>query len=230
VLRRSVMNDGGTRPHLTFHPLTSALWRDFETLFGPRGAAGGCWCMWWRLTAKEFGSQKGEKNRHAMKALVDKERVPGILAFVDSTPVGWCSVAPREEFPRLQRSRVAVPIDDQPVWSVVCFFVAKSHRRSGVAIGLLKAAVDYVRERGGTMLEGYPVEPRAGCAPDVFAYQGTATLFRRAGFREVIRRSPTRPIMRFAISDEIINAGGAEVPTGLKLTSGEGRQRREGAP
>jgi GNAT superfamily N-acetyltransferase len=151
-----------------------------------------------------------------MKALVAAGRVPGLLAYHHGAPVGWCSVAPREEYPRLQRSRVTAPVDDQRVWAVVCFFVVRKFRRSGVALGLLKAAVDFVRERGGDIVEGYPTEPATGRTADVFAYHGTASLFRRAGFTEVARRSPTRPVMRYVISGkpqgDMVAGAAAEMP------------------
>jgi GNAT superfamily N-acetyltransferase len=182
-----------------FHALTPARWPDFENLFGPRGAAGGCWCMWWRLTAKEFSANKGERNRRAMKKLVESGRAPGILAYHGGRAVGWCAVAPRAEFRRLERSRILRPVDAEPVWSVVCFFVAKSHRRSGVGSRLLKAAAEYVKVRGGKILEGYPVDPGKRAVPDLFAYHGLADMFRGAGYKEVARRSQTRPIMRHTI-------------------------------
>lgn len=183
-----------------FHPLTPERWADFEKLFGKCGAGGGCWCMWWRLSKREFDTQKGEGNRRAMKAIVDSGRVPGILAYHEGQPVGWCSVAPREEFPRLERSRILKPVDKQPVWSVVCFFVDKLHRHRGVAARLLEAAVEYVRERGGSIVEGYPVEPKRSGIPDLFAYHGLASMFRGVGFTEVARRSETRAMMRYVDS------------------------------
>jgi GNAT superfamily N-acetyltransferase len=182
-----------------FYPLRPDRWADFEALFGPRGAAGGCWCMWWRLTKKEFDAQKGEGNRRAMKAIVRSGRVPGILAYHNGCPVGWCSVAPREHFPRLERSRLLRPVDDRHVWSVVCFFVAKPYRRKGVANLLVRAAVDYVKQHGGSIVEGYPVELKETSYPDLFAYHGVASVFRSVGFKEVARRSRRRPIMRYAI-------------------------------
>ncbi len=183
-----------------FHPLTPERWADFEKLFGKCGAGGGCWCMWRRLSKREFDAQKGEGNRRAMKAIVDSGLVPGILAYHEGQPVGWCSVAPREEFPRLERSRILKPVDKQPVWSVVCFFVDKLHRRRGVAARLLEAAVEYVRERGGSIVEGYPVEPKRSGMPDLFAYQGLVSMFRSVGFTEVARRSETRAMMRYVDS------------------------------
>src|SRR3989337_32897 len=92
-------------------PLTAERWPDLEALFGERGAVGGCWCMWWRQTAAEFAAQAGEANRHALKALAEGDTAPGILAYVDDRPVGWCSVAPRSEFGRINRSPVLRAVD-----------------------------------------------------------------------------------------------------------------------
>jgi GNAT superfamily N-acetyltransferase len=186
---------------LTFLPLTRERWPDFEALFGERGACGGCWCMWWRLTKKEFDAQKGEGNRKAMMDIINSGRVPGILAYHDGRPVGWCSVAPRIEYPRLERSKALLPVDDRPVWSIVCFFVAKPYRRQGASGQLLRAAVEYVKERGGGIAEGYPVEPKKEKIPDLFVYHGLASAFRKAGFEEAARRTETRPVMRYYIAE-----------------------------
>lgn len=184
---------------LEFYTLSSQRWEDLERLFGARGASGGCWCMWWRLRRSEYERQKGQGNRAALKDIVDSGEIPGILAYAEGQPVGWCSVAPRERFPVLERSRVLKRIDEGPVWSVVCLFVSKSFRRKGVTVELLKAAVKYVEEHGGKVVEGYPVEPREGQMPDAFAWTGLASSYRKAGFREQLRRSETRPIMRYEI-------------------------------
>ena len=155
--------------------------------------------MWWRLSRSEFNAQKGEGNRKALKRIVDSGEVPGILAYAGGQPVGWCSVAQREAFPVLDRSRVLKRVDDEPVWSVVCFYVARQYRRRGVTVALLKAAIGYVRDQGGMVIEGYPVEPKEGKMPDVYAYTGLASAFRRAGFVEVLHRSEKRPITRYII-------------------------------
>jgi GNAT superfamily N-acetyltransferase len=131
-----------------------------------------------------------------MKGIVRSGEVPGILAYADGEPVGWCSVAPREQFSALSRSRILKPVDDKAVWSAVCFFIRKDWRRQGMTVKLLRAAADYVRERGGRILEGYPVDPRQGGAPDAFVWPGLASAFLKTGFKEVARRSETRPIMR----------------------------------
>lgn len=187
---------GAGSPRLTFHPLTPERWDDFERLFGPNGACAGCWCMWFRLTRKEFDAGKGEGNRRAMADLVAAGRVPGIMAYEGDEPVGWCSVAPREEFSRLERSRTLARLDDEPVWSVVCLFVPRSQRGRGIAASLLEAAAEHVRSRGGRVVEGYAVEPRKGRMADAFAFPGPAAAYLEAGFEEVARRSETRPIMR----------------------------------
>lgn len=189
-----------TLPPLTFHPLTPERWDDFEELFGPRGACAGCWCMWWRLRRSEFERQKGDGNKAAMKEIVRSGEIPGLLAYADGRPIAWCSVAPRKAFPALERSRVLERVDEKPVWSVVCLFVARPFRRRGLTTRLLEAAVRHVRKHGGKILEGYPVEPREGKMPDAFAWTGLASAFRRAGFEECARRSPTRPIMRRTVA------------------------------
>jgi GNAT superfamily N-acetyltransferase len=188
-----------TSLNLKFYPVTAKLWKDLEKLFGERGACGGCWCMWWRLSRSEFNKQKGQGNKRALKKIIDSGEIPGILAYDTSGPIGWCSVAPREKFSTLERSRILQRVDEKPVWSVVCFFIAKPFRRKGVTIALLKAAIEHAKKNGAKVVEGYPVDPKKGETPDVFANTGLASAFRQAGFVEVLRRSETRPIMRYFI-------------------------------
>jgi GNAT superfamily N-acetyltransferase len=185
---------------LSFEPLTAERWEDFEQLFGKRGACGGCWCMHWRIRRSQYELQKGELNRLAMKSIVERGEVPGILAYTDEQPVGWCAVAPRDTYITFERSRILKPIDNQPVWSIVCLFVAKPFRRHGISFKLLKAAVEYVRRQGGSIVEGYPVAPQKETMPDVFAFTGLASAYIKAGFRESARRSVTRPIMRYHLT------------------------------
>jgi GNAT superfamily N-acetyltransferase len=181
------------------YPLTPERWNDFEILFGPRGACAGCWCMFWKLTRKEFEAGKGEPNRLAQKAIVTAAKIPGLIAYVDEQPAGWIAVAPRSVYPGLGRSRILAPLDEMPVWSVPCFFVDKKYRRQGVTVALLITAIEYVKAQGGNILEGYPVEVKTEKAPPVFIYTGTVSAFQEAGFHEAGRRSATRPIMRYSI-------------------------------
>jgi GNAT superfamily N-acetyltransferase len=184
---------------LVCHPLTLDRWTDFEQLFGERGACGGCWCMYWRLRRPEFEVQKGTVNKEAMKSLVAGGVVPGLLGYLDRKAVGWCAVSPRTDCIRLETSRVLAPVDANHVWSVSCLFVDNGYRKRGISVELLRAAVSYVREQGGEIVEGYPVEPVKETVPAAFAWTGLASAFLAAGFSEVARRSPTRPIMRFVI-------------------------------
>lgn len=158
--------------------------------------------MWWKLKRSEFMRQRGEANRKALKKIVDSGEIPGIIAYANSQPVGWCAVAPRQAYPALERSRILKRVDDKPVWSVVCFFVAKPFRGKGLSVKLLKAAIKHVRKNGGKIIEGYPVEPKKARMPDPFAYTGLVSAFRKAGFVEVLRRSESRPIMRYNIGEK----------------------------
>lgn len=187
------------RGRVRIHPLTPDLWADLETLFGARGACGGCWCMTWRLPRAVYEAAKGEGNRRAFRRRVRRGPPPGLLAYVDDVPAGWCAIAPRDEFPRLDASRVLARVDEAPVWSVACFFVARPYRRRGLSVRLLEEACRYARQRGATLVEGYPVEPVKKDVPPVFAWTGLASAFRQAGFAEVERRTETRPIMRRAM-------------------------------
>jgi len=181
---------------LKFRPATPSRWPDVERLFGERGACGGCWCMVWRLPRGRWESGKGAGNRRAFRKLILDGPAPGVLAYLDREPIGWCAVAPREAYGSLARSRVLQPVDDRPVWSVSCLFVLKTYRRRGVSARLLRAAAEYAARRGARIVEGYPIEPTMERTPDAFIWTGLPSAFKRAGFKEVARRSRTRPIMR----------------------------------
>lgn len=182
---------------IRFSVLDKSTWPDFEKLFGERGACGGCWCMWWRLKRSEYNKQKGFGNKKSMRNLVESGKVPGLMAYLNDEPVGWISVGPRTDYSALERSRILKPVDDQPVWSIVCIFIHKKYRGMGLSIRLIEYAVEFARQNGVRIVEGYPVEPKNSRIPEVFAYTGLASSFRQAGFKEVARRSETRPIMRF---------------------------------
>lgn len=192
----------GVTGDLTVVPVTSERWDDLEALFGPSGAYAGCWCMYPRLTTREFDAEHGEATRQRLQRLVDDGEEPGLLATVDGTPVGWVSVAPRPQFGRIRRSPLFRPDrrgedpDDASVWSVVCFYVARTHRRQGLAGPLLAAAVDHALARGARAVEGYPIVVR----PDVTAemlYWGTVDTFTRAGFEVTAAPSPGRRLVRY---------------------------------
>ena len=185
-----------TKSKITFRPATKPEWKKLTELFGERGACAGCWCMFWRIPRSEYKANSGDGNKRALKKLVDSGAVPGILAFDGDRAIGWCSVAPREEFPGLERARTLKPLDEIPVWSIVCLFVDKEYRRQGVAVKLIDAAAKFVKKSGGRMVEGYPVISRKGMMPDAFAFTGLPSAFEQAGFEIVKKPTPSRAIVR----------------------------------
>ncbi len=185
----------------SIHPLTPERWPDFVDLFGPRGACGGCWCMFWKLSFSEFQALAHAGTKAAQHAIVRSGAVPGLLAYDRDRAVGWIAVEPRDRYPRLARSRILKPVDDRPVWSITCFFVRKDYRRQGLTVALLKAALKHVRQHGGRIVEGYPVDAGGEEMPSVFVYTGLASAFQQAGFKEVRRNSKKRPIFRYAIGE-----------------------------
>jgi predicted GNAT family acetyltransferase len=184
---------------MDIRPVTPMIWDDFLDVMGPKGGDAGCFCMFYRQSTREFEESRGEVNRLAMKEIVGSGQVPGLSGYRDGVPVGWVQVGPRAWYGRLQRSRVTRPLDDRKAWSITCFVVPKQHRGQGVASDLLGAAVEYAREQGAEVVEGYPVEPRKGRMPDFWAWMGFAAMFEACGFVEVARRSETRPFMRLEL-------------------------------
>lgn len=180
---------------LSFEPLRRNNWDSLVSLFGARGACGGCWCMAWRLPPAVFRTLKGEGAKKALQQLVKRKKPLGMLALDGKTPVGWCAVAPREQFVRLAGSRILAPVDDRPVWSITCLFLAKEYRKQGISATLIAAAADYAKKNGAAIVEAYPFDQKTKL-PDAFVWTGLASSYETAGFREVARRSRTRPIMR----------------------------------
>jgi GNAT superfamily N-acetyltransferase len=179
-------------------PLTPATWADLEELFALPGGSivRGCWCMYYRRTGKvSVSAAAGVDNRSQLCSLVDSGVVPGLVGYVDGRPAGWISLGPREDYLKLRRSPVMKPVDDAEVWSVVCAYVAKEFRGRGLQHRLLAAGLDLARENGVRLVEAYPVD-KAERSHDDFMFFGSRSLYERAGFREVVRRSPTRVVMR----------------------------------
>jgi RimJ/RimL family protein N-acetyltransferase len=187
-------------------PLTPDRWGDFQTLFGERGAYSGCWCMYWRIKRSEFNQATRDERKAAMHALINQGTMPGILLYEGSSPIGWCSIGPREDFPPLQRSTTLKPVDDQEVWSIVCFFINKKQRRQGMMTRLICGAIDFAQSQGAKIIEAYPTDMQT---PDLenknltgyHGFMGIASAFRKIGFKEVGRASNHQLIMRYVISD-----------------------------
>jgi len=186
--------------HFEFHPLTADRWQDFEVLFGERGAYGGCWCMFWRLPSTVWNGNTKEQNREGIKAAVKSGSPPGLLAYAGNEAVGWVSVGPREAFPRIERSRTLKRLDERPTWSINCFFIAKPYRGTGLMLELLKVAIDYTRDQGARVIEGYPLEPHDRRVGTMEGYVGFASVFRKAGFRKVRRQVQGKAISRYQLT------------------------------
>jgi GNAT superfamily N-acetyltransferase len=174
-----------------FQPVTKDRWGDLVELFD-RPIVRTCFCQYYR---KGGDTGTGARNRRAMQRLVDDGQVPGLIGYVDGVPLAWVSLGPREGYDRLKRSPIMKPVDDRPVWSIVCFFVAPEGRGHGLAARMLGAAVAYARSQGARLLEGYPVDRDHPSHPDSMFF-GAKSMFDQAGFREVARRKPTRPVVR----------------------------------
>ena len=186
-------------------PLTPARFADLPALFEEGGDPRSCWCTHFRSRGRDWSNSTAAGNRAELKALARRDLAPGLVAYRDDRAVGWVSLAPREGYERLATSKILAPLDDVPVWSIVCFVVSRRSRRQGVAATLLDAAIEYARSHGATTLEAYPVEvPKGERIPAANAYHGTLTMFERAGFTVVERRqwnatTPVRPIVRRAL-------------------------------
>jgi GNAT superfamily N-acetyltransferase len=185
---------------LEIHPLTRDRWDDLVTVFDRPGDPRGCWCMFYRVRGREFTELWGAGARAAFQEVVEDGPPPGLLAYRDRAPVGWCAVAPREAYRRVRNSPVLKPLDDAGgVWSVVCFYVVRGERGNGVAAALLEAAVAFAAEQGASMVEGYPKDTDGSRRSANELFVGSRSMFAAAGFAEAERRSPTRPIMRLEL-------------------------------
>ena len=189
-------------------PLTPDRLPDLAALFGQGGDPRWCWCSWYRTSGGGWPAKRDDRvapNRavmqDAVRTLGRQGRAPGLVAYRDGEAVGWVSLGPREDYPRLEHSTVLRRLDDKPVWSIVCFVVGKRSRGQGIANALLEAAMDYARERGATLLEAYPTDSHGKRIPAAYAYTGTLGMFERAGFsvaavRRFNEKSPEHPIVR----------------------------------
>lgn len=186
---------------LTVLPLTPERWPDLVTVFKGRGCsiARFCWCMAYRRSGSQAqpaaGTTRAQANKAALKALVDSSRPPGLIGYRGKVPVGWVSIGPREDYARLARSPVMKPVDDKAVWSVICFVVPAEYRGQGVARALLAGAVAYAKKCGAKLIEAYPVD-KPSRSHDDFMWFGAKSMYDKAGFAEVARRKPHRPVVR----------------------------------
>lgn len=197
---RVAAGSAGLPATLDIQPLIPSRWRDFVVLFSRPGlsVARGCYCMCYRRSGRYErppGMTYSEANKRALKALVDRGVVPGLLGYANGRPVGWVSLGPREDYAKLKRSQVMKAVDDKPVWSIICFVVDPAARHRGVAEAMLRGAVAWAGKHGVTLLEAYPCD-KPGKASDDSMWFGAKSMFDRAGFIEVARRKPMRPVVR----------------------------------
>lgn len=189
----------GTEP--TIVPLTPERLADVAALFDEGGDAKSCRCAFWRVPGSDWSNWSKPRNQVVLESLTGRDPAPGLVAYVEGRAVGWVSVGPREDYARLERSKVLARVDGKPVWSIVCFVVSRRFRGRGLSRALLEAAIDYARDHGATLVEAYPVDPSRGRVPAASAYMGPLKIFADAGFEVVERRqwnaaSPIRPIVR----------------------------------
>jgi GNAT superfamily N-acetyltransferase len=195
-------DDPGFQNQLTIEPLTKENWDKFVELFGDKGACGNCWCMYYRLSKADFRKGKSDEgNRDAMEELVRNGKPAGLLGLLEGRAIAWCAFAPREDFIKLDNSRVHKRIDDKPVWSIPCLFIDKPYRRSGVSVQLLKGAAEYAKQNGIKIIEAYPSIPTQDKIPDSFAWTGLYKSFERAGFEIADRTSRNRPLVRYYVDN-----------------------------
>jgi GNAT superfamily N-acetyltransferase len=193
-------NDTEFLKALDFEPLTKSNWTKFVKLFGENGACGNCWCMYYRLSKNDFAEGKiDEGNKRAMKEIVWANKAAGLLGFYEGEAIAWCAFAPREDFMKLERSRVHKRIDNLKVWSVPCFFIHKDFRRNGISVELLKGVIKYAASIGIEIIEAYPAIPTKEKLPDSFLWIGLYKSFERSGFEIVDRTSKNRPMVRYYV-------------------------------
>ncbi|MGH7734859.1 MAG: GNAT family N-acetyltransferase [Gemmatimonadales bacterium] len=176
-------------------PVSAGRWDDLCTVMESCSYGRKCWCAYWYLPNAQYKAGWGETNRETLERLVKDSSEPGLIAYVGTQPAAWVSVAPRENFDRLRRSTNFARLDDKDVWAVNCFVVAKPFRGQGLMTELAGAAAEFALARGADGAEAYPIEPgpKSG-AGDL--YLGTLSAFASAGYAEVARPLPRRPIMR----------------------------------
>ena len=183
---------------MTFEPLSKKNWLLFTELFGERGACGNCWCMYFRLPKSEFVAGKADEgNKNKMKELVWAGVPTGVLGIYEGKAIAWCAFAPREDYLKLEKSRVHKRIDSKPVWSVTCFFIEKQFRRMGVSVAMLNGLIKYAGEQKINIIEAYPTVPTQDILPDSFAWIGLYKSFEKADFQIVDYTSKSRPMVRF---------------------------------
>jgi GNAT superfamily N-acetyltransferase len=184
-------------------PATPDRWADIATILGGNGDKA-CWCQAPRGVARGYGKDAPGSRRETLRAQLEGDPPPGMLAYVDGEVAGWCGFGPRLSLPRLERSRTIPKIDDRDVWSILCFNIRVGYRRRGVAGALLDGVIDLARRSGAPGLEAYPIDPEGQRVDVSFGYVGLTPMFERRGFRRVVETDAhsagrTRWLMRLEL-------------------------------
>lgn len=184
---------------IAYQPVTAANLAHLQGFAQCYGKWGYCSCMRWRMTSSQFQKSSKEDRALAMQEIISQGVPVGLLAYDAGFPVGWCSIAPRSTYGGLERYKALPRLDQEAVWSVVCFFLAPPYRRQGMKQGLLAAARDYALHQGAEIVEGYPVEPGAPS----YGYMGHPQDYLDAGFRDVTPKGQTRRVFRYVAADPL---------------------------
>jgi len=188
-------------PDISIHPLTPDRWDDLAALFSEGGDPKWCWCQFYRVRGLDWSNSSADGNRERLATLARDGPPPGLVGYQDGRAVGWVSLAPRPAYDRLTHAKLLAPVDDKPVWSIVCFVVSRSARSRGVAKALLDGAITWAKREGATILEAYPSDVKGRKVPAANLYHGSLSMFEEAGFEVVARRqfnktTSVRPIVR----------------------------------
>lgn len=189
------------------HPVTPDRFDDFADVVNPNRRATHCWCLSHRLRAPQVEELGGGSREQAMRRLCEREVPPGVVTYRDGTPVGWCNVGARSDIPRLVRSTTIRPLDDLPVWSIICVVVRGGHRRQGVSTPLLEGAVAFAAAHGAPAVEAYPVDPGGRRMDTTMAFVGTRSMFEKVGFEVVGETAATASQMTRLVMRRMLSPG-----------------------
>ena len=184
---------------LKLQPLMADNWGLFEDVMGEKGGCGGCWCMYFRMSSTEFRNGKYEGHKGRMHEIVKAGKPTGLIATLNEEAVGWIAVAPREDYRRIENSRVFRRLDDKAVWSVTCFFIKKEFRNKGLSEQMIKGLIDYAKKKKIKTLEAYPAIPYSDKVPAPFLWVGILSAFTKSGFQIIQQNGKSRAMVRLDV-------------------------------
>ncbi|WP_164233897.1 GNAT family N-acetyltransferase [Microbacterium hydrocarbonoxydans] len=185
---------------ITTEVATIARWDDVQHALTGGGDGASCQCIWPVLSNKDWNATTTPQRKEMLREEIQTGPPPGIIAYVDGEAAGWIRIGPRTRQARVPRTRIIAasstePFDDDSVWAVTCFVVRREHRGTGLNTELLRAAVEYARESGARLIEGYPVDTRGQQKRSNDLFHGTLSTFLAAGFEEKTEMKPGRALV-----------------------------------